>query len=253
MLILNLSAAFKVLHVHGEKSAEFLQGQLTNDVKQASNDALQWQAYCNRQGLIQSMFGLWGSGSDYYLLIAQDLVDITLVLLQKYGVFSKIQCCVLSPTVSLTLENQAEKNLVWTVQRFSSDELQLLWRSQFTEATLPDAFMMRLQFIQHGFPWLCEKTSNLFRPHDLNLPELGVVNFQKGCYPGQEIIARTQYRGKPKQKLIVRVEEGRKDFQPGQLLMEEGRQVGQVVDAITCASTTYITSAMSLKHENDAS
>ena len=89
-MILNVSTAFKILHLSGEKTAEFLQSQLTNDVKQCQPGMLQWQAYCNRQGLVQSIFGLWGVGQDYYILIAAEVLENTLSLLQKYAVFFKI-------------------------------------------------------------------------------------------------------------------------------------------------------------------
>jgi folate-binding protein YgfZ len=250
MTTLNLTQTLSVIHVQGEKTADFLQSQLTNDVRQASEDTLQWQAYCNRQGLVQSIFALWGKQNDFYLLLAKDLAAVTLSLLQKYGVFAKIRCEVLSPEIILQLEAQSEKNLQWKIKEFNAQQLMLVWPSHF--ATMPaigsDDLLLRFQLMQHQFPWLCQKTIDLFRPHDLHLPELSIVNFQKGCYPGQEIIARTHYRGKPKQSFFVYQEGGVQDIQPGQLFQEGDQQVGQVVDAIIGENTTYISAVLLLSY-----
>ncbi|MCD6047940.1 MAG: hypothetical protein K0S08_1587 [Gammaproteobacteria bacterium] len=250
MTVLNLAQTFSVIHVQGEKTADFLQSQLTNDVRQASNDSLQWQAYCNRQGLVQSIFALWGKQNDFYLLVAKDLVPVTLDLLKKYGVFARIRCEVLSPEIVLQLDAQSEKNLQWKIKAFNAQQLMLVWPSHFTvmPALASDELMLRFQFMQHQFPWLCQKTMDLFRPHDLHLPELSIVNFQKGCYPGQEIIARTHYRGKPKQSFFVYQEAGIKDVQPGQALLEGDQQVGQVVDAVASANTTYMSAVLLLSY-----
>jgi folate-binding protein YgfZ len=246
MATLNLQSCFKVLHIMGEKAFSFVQNQFTNDVRQASTHRLQWQAYCDRQGLVQSIFGLWGKEDHFYLLMSVDLLENTQKLLEKYGVFSKIHFQVLSPAIHLTLENQAEKNLQWEIKEFNQTKLHLCWKSWFDPQTSSseDLIILRQAFIQHGFPWLSEKTVQLFRPHDLNLPTLGIVNFKKGCYPGQEIIARMQYRGKPKYGLHCLNIEGAQDFQPAQAIMEGERQIGTVVDSVKMANRIYLSAVL---------
>lgn len=248
--MLDLSSSFNILHLSGEKTTDFLQSQLTNDVRQIQSGQSQWQAYCNRLGLVQSLFLLWGAGQDYYILIAADLLENTLALLKKFAAFSRVQVAVLPISdISLQVERQNEKNLTWEVKSFSENQLHLAWKSNFDcdlllEQTVSSNQQLRALLISHRFPWLTHATMNLFRPHDINLPELGLISFTKGCFPGQEVIARTQYRGKPKQGLYTFRLDGERDYVPGQVLMQDERQVGQVVDAVFLNDTTYLSAVL---------
>src|SRR3989338_8200941 len=251
-MILNVSAAFKILHLSGEKTAEFLQSQLTNDVKQCQPGMLQWQAYCNRQGLVQSIFGLWGVGQDYYILIAAEVLENTLSLLQKYAVFSRVKIFVLEGTeIVLTLLHQTEKNLNLAIENFSEKKLQLIWRSCFDSlfhaSVMPqeDMLFLRRLLIHHHFPWLSQTTINVFRPHDINLPELHIINFKKGCFPGQEIIARMHYRGTPKQGLYIFQLPHLPAYSPGQILMKDDKHIGQIVDVVCLNNRTYLSAVLS--------
>ena len=66
---------------------------------------------------------------------------------------------------------------------------------------LQDEVIWQLALINHGIPTIMPETSEVFTAHDLNLPELQAVSFKKGCYTGQEIVARMQYKAKLKQHL----------------------------------------------------
>ena len=247
MKLLNLSSHFTALQVSGEKSTEFLQSQFTNDVKQIVEGQLQWQAYCNRQGLVQSIFGLWREANDYYLLIANDLFQKTENLLQKYAAFSKVNLQIL-PLNKITLEllSATEKNIYWAIQSFDQQHLQLNWHSDYCE-TDDDFIILRAALIEHRFPWLCASTSDCFRPHEINLHELEIINFKKGCFPGQEIIARMHYRGKAKQGLYIFQLAGRRDFLPGQIIYNEEQQIGQIIDSVYLKDQTVL--SMVLQHE----
>ncbi len=154
-----------IIKISGIDAKKFLQGQITIDVTQLAEDMPKLAAHCNPQGRIISLFYIVLHQNDYYLFLPPDLAPIALQTLKKYAVFFKT-----------TLE--------------------------YTETIFPDINIpTQLTAITTGIPTIYSNTSAVFLPHELNLPELNAVSFDKGCYTGQEIIARMQYRGKLKKHL----------------------------------------------------
>ncbi len=151
-----------LLKVSGPDAEKLLQGQLTCDVTKTPCLG----AHCNPQGRVISLFWLFTEGCDFYLKMPKTLLPIALKALQKYAVFFK---------VSLEINDSLEAS--------GSDEEWKLFN------------------IVSNIPTIYPESSEKFLPHDLNLPELGGVSFDKGCYTGQEIIARMQYKAKLKNHL----------------------------------------------------
>jgi len=125
--------------------------------------------------------------------------------LKKYGAFAKIQISAQAiGEFQLTAQAQ-DSPLQWQAElHHLSLALPL---SAFVTSQGDNAAKWRAYWLEAGVPLLDQTTQGLFRPHDLNLPELNAVCFTKGCYPGQEIVARMHYRGKPKvhlQRLILK-------------------------------------------------
>ena len=87
--------------------------------------------------------------------------------------------------------------------------------------------------IRQGIPMLYPATSGRFPPQELNLDHLDAVSFTKGCYPGQEIIARLRYRGEVKRRLCHATTDNKTLLQPGAALVPEGeeRNIGTVVNS----------------------
>jgi len=153
------------LKVSGIDAKKLLQGQLTCDVDKLPPEG-SLGAHCNPQGRIISLFWLFRIDPDYYLQMPQSLVAIALKALQKYAVFYQV-----------TLSDVSE-----------APEMPFKPTDKYTD-------------ILSTIPAIYPETSEKFLPHDLNLPLLGAVSFDKGCYTGQEIIARMQYLGKSKNHL----------------------------------------------------
>jgi tRNA-modifying protein YgfZ len=151
-----------LIAVSGPDAEKFLQGQLTCDVREAGSEPVLLGAYCNSQGRVQATFRLSQQNSTYYLQLPLSMVQPTLTLLQKYALFSK---------VSLSTENPP----------------------------LPSG--TELETILAGIPMILPETVGLFTPHMLDYDRLGAISFKKGCYMGQEIVARTHYLGQAKQHL----------------------------------------------------
>lgn len=163
-----------LIQIQGPEAEKFLQGQLTCDLTQSSDKQLMLGAHCNIKGRIESLFQIFKQDSSFYLLLPRSIASHALATLKKYSIFSK--------------------NLELTLLDFDST---------LVPVTLPEGFdAWRLAQIQQGLPTLFPETIGKFLPHDLNLPQLGAVSFNKGCYLGQEIVARMQHLGKPKRHMI---------------------------------------------------
>ena len=156
-----------LLSVAGVQAKKFLQGQLTCNLDEVTSSKASLSAHCNPQGRVISFFRIFLHNDQYYLQMPRELIPIAKQALQKYAVFFKVALMDVS------------------------DEL-----TGMNIATRPPSMD-----ISEGIPAIYPETSEKFLPHDLNLPQLGAVSFNKGCYTGQEIIARMQYRGKLKNHL----------------------------------------------------
>lgn len=154
------------LIVSGSQSKELLQGQLTCDVTKLSEGKPSFGAHCNRQGKVISLFQIALQDDRYCLYMPPELVPTALAALNKYAVFYK----------GISLINASDSS-----------------------TRLPSP----LDAIRQGIPALYPDTSEQFFAHELDLPALNAVSFDKGCYTGQEIIARMHYRGKAKTRLYL--------------------------------------------------
>lgn len=185
--------------VTGPQAMTFLQGQLTCDVKNCPTLG----GYCNTQGRLISIFHLLKNETSeqdtYYLLCPLEILDSTLKTLKKYAMFSKV-----------TLSNITEHLEVQTPSDLNH------WKTLDILARIPQ---------------LTDKTQGLFLPHHVNLPQLGGVNFKKGCYLGQEIIARMEYRSKIKKHLaILELSEPTDTLEAGSPIYSESEEpVGHIV------------------------
>lgn len=153
------------ISVSGADACKFLQGQLTCDVATLEDGRYTLGAYCNIKGKVDSLFYLVRNSNTYFIYLNPALAPATLSELKKYAVFSKV-----------ALE-MCDKSLLPELDKTDEQEILAL------------------------IPKLYPATVGMFFPHDLNLPELNAVSFTKGCYRGQEIVARMQHRGKLKRHM----------------------------------------------------
>ncbi len=225
-------SAFHGLKVSGEDAQQFLQGQLTNDVTALSTNKAQLTACCTHKGRIVGLFYLLLVGSDYFILLPRTMCDIVATHLNKYAIFSKVSIEALPDNIRMIGIQGSEANQ-YIQQHFGQvpeqnysvihqAELSLIaipghlprylcigpysccqdfWQ-KIANPQLAASTAWHLLDIHAGMPQIFPATSEKFTPHMINLPELEGVSFNKGCYTGQEIIARTQYLGKAKQHLI---------------------------------------------------
>lgn len=195
-----------LLCVEGVDSKKFLQGQLTCNLDEMISKKLQLGAHCNPQGRIISLFHIFLQDDKYFLLMPLELIPIAIAALKKYAVFFKVN-----------LTDAQDKEIIQQI--------------------IPSEIEWKKQNIQQKIPAIYPETSEKFLPHEVNLPELNGVSFNKGCYTGQEIIARMQYKGKLKTHLYL----GKTQHPPtrGAEIYSTKGPTGNVVDYIDLGYNNY--------------
>ncbi|MDQ0705468.1 folate-binding protein YgfZ [Pseudomonas sp. W3I7] len=217
-----------VLAVRGSDAAKFLQGQLTCNLNYLSNTQASLGARCTQKGRMQSSFRILLQGDGVLLAMATELLEPQLADLKKYAVFSKSKLTDESAAwarfglsnadqtlATFGLELPADTDSVVRTDtliaiRVSANRAELWVPAEHAE-TVGQQLASQLQQadlnawllgqIRAGIGQVMPQTRELFIPQMLNLQAVGAVSFKKGCYTGQEIVARMQYLGKLKRRL----------------------------------------------------
>ncbi|MFC6301257.1 folate-binding protein [Pseudomonas sp. CCM 7893] len=217
-----------VLAVRGADAAKFLQGQLTCNLNYLSDTQASLGARCTQKGRMQSSFRILLQGDGVLLAMASELLEPQLADLKKYAVFSKSKLTdesaawvrfglsdADSALLGLGLELPPETDSVARTDeliaiRVSPGRTEL-WAPATQAETVRSQLAAHLKEgdlnqwllgqIRAGIGQVMAQTRELFIPQMLNLQAVGGVSFKKGCYTGQEIVARMQYLGKLKRRL----------------------------------------------------
>ncbi|WP_019520729.1 CAF17-like 4Fe-4S cluster assembly/insertion protein YgfZ [Faucicola boevrei] len=157
-------------------TAKFLQGQLTANVAKITDTFLP-TAICNLKGRVQ--FGLWLKQCEngYHIVLSSDLAEDFANHVKKYGAFSKVE---------LAEKYEIFPTVVDNFPTFSTD---------IADKNVEDWQKIS---IEQGNYWLSKDSSELFQPQELRLHQRGGVDYDKGCYLGQEIVARLWFKASPK-------------------------------------------------------
>lgn len=209
-----------VLELTGEDAQAFLQSQVPSDVRQLNAEKAQLSGWCTAKGRLLTTFVLWPIDNGYRLILASDVADAIAKRLKMFVLRLKVQITRLDdPVVGLLNPPAALGALTLpteTWQMRQADGVTAI-RLDPTRALLTGTQAALATFsagvqsgpleawhradIEQGFPLVTQATSEHFVPQMVNLDKLGGVSFKKGCYPGQEIVARTHYLGKIKRHL----------------------------------------------------
>lgn len=215
---------FGFLRVSGRDAVKFLQGYTTCDLEKLDEASVQMGAICNIQGRMLSSFLVIKDGQDLLLRLSASLIPATIDFLSKYIVFSKAQLSNMSDSLACYgLLDEPASDI--SVQRHSDGlTLQLGERTEcwFTKPAMPegnvtdDTAAWRQAEISAGIVWVDEHSTEAFLPQMFSYHTLDAIDFTKGCYLGQEIVARMQYRGELKRQLhrlpVVISREGGEDI-----------------------------------------
>ena len=173
--------AFSSFTLIGVEALKFLQGQVTVNAEAMAENVSQYTAICDLKGRIH--FGLWlkkRNPEEFEIVTTQDQAEEFAKHIKKYGAFSKMKLEQVG-TVFPTLNG--------TTTDFSDSET--------------DISAWEISAIQHGQAYINQAIEGLFQPQELRLHQRNGVNYDKGCYLGQEVIARLWFKAKPKAWLHV--------------------------------------------------
>lgn len=218
-----------VIQASGADAQAFLQGQLSNDIRELADSRFQISAYCNPKGRMLAQFFVIPDGDSFLLLLPRELLTATLQRLKMFVLRSQVSledvseqriCLGLSnvdrqllgdpvlPDVDYQLAGKPgvlAGKVPAPVARYllvtTSAEAPAVWRALSANCRQAGAAVWHWLDIQAGLPSVWLQTREEFVPQMLNLELINGVNFKKGCYPGQEIVARMHYLGKPKRRM----------------------------------------------------
>ncbi len=187
-----------LLKLSGGDTQTFLQGQFSNDINLLEEGLIQINAYCQHQGKMIALIWVMKKSDNYYLSFPSDLADIITKRLTMFKMMSDV-----------TIENVSDQIIQLGVidenfeGAFKLNDQQSVALVESTESIeLGDANEWELACIVNDIPEISLATTEKFVPQLLNLDinEVG-VSFTKGCYPGQEVVARLHYLGKSKRRM----------------------------------------------------
>jgi folate-binding protein YgfZ len=180
--------SISTLKVTGQDAAEFLQGQLTNDMRRLEEDPEMLAAWCNPKGRVIWFGTVWPIESGFGLSVLSEIAEDVVRRLTLFRFRAKV-------------------------------EFEIVDEGQ----TVDPAFL-----VEHGYPYIGAVQSEQFTPHMLNLDQLAAISLDKGCYTGQEIVARTHYKGATKRR--ARRFEASGPVVEGSKVQLDGRDVGDVLN-----------------------
>jgi len=261
----------------GPQATEYLQGQVTVDVEKLHENVARIGAHCDFKGKTWSVFTALRSNDFYYLIMRKSALEKSLAEFKKYGVFSKVDIQQSVPELSFfgisgnaivsTLKSLFadlnEQHLSVLSNEFGSaiclnistpryilalnaDGLALF--SKLTNvATYQDESHWEAMDIVDGIPYIESQTSNEFVPQMLNLQSVGGIDFDKGCYMGQETIARTKFLGRNKKASYILIHQGidaSRELKPGDALEKQAgenwRSGGKVLQSAVLNDATLL-------------
>lgn len=257
---------YGLIECYGDDAGDFLQGQLTNDIRNVSPHHSQMSAYCTPKGRMLSNFRIFKRDETFYLRLPRPLLENTLKRLKMFILMSRLTMEDASDSlvrIGLSGPDAGEqlKPLItelpaaiddvsqtpdYTVIRLAGPHeryeiygelkpMKSLWSHLDVQAAPVGAGPWEMLDILAGIPTVLPQTSEAFVPQMANLQLLNGVSFQKGCYSGQEIIARMQYLGKLKRRMYrVHVDTG-EPVNPGDKLFASGSSSGQGTGQIVTA------------------
>ena len=245
------------IKVAGTDAEKFLQGQFSNDISSIKEDSYQFSSYSTNQGKVISLLRIIKDQDSFLLLLTTDISEYFMSKLSMYVLMSKVEIEImsnykvygLSGTASTeTIKNNNYENSVFekedcyilnnTSERVSSaivihksnDKLDSLPRF-FTSMSFSSLEFNtnKLADMMRGFLRIDMTTKEKYIPQVLNMEILNGISYKKGCYTGQEIVARTHYLGKIK-KRIFSIETESESMKYGDVIHNvDSESIGEVI------------------------
>jgi folate-binding protein YgfZ len=190
-----------LVSISGSDAEDFLQNQFSNDISKLDDSSVQFNAYCQHQGKIIALFWVMRFENGFLLSFPIDLLDTVISRLQMFVIMSDVIIeDVTNNFIQVGLINEIDNKGYLINEKMS---LSVQSEKNDIEATTNNQDEWVKACIESRIPEVFLSTSEKLVPQMLNLDidEFG-VNFSKGCYPGQEVVARLHYLGEAKRRLF---------------------------------------------------
>ncbi len=262
---------FGTLRVSGEEAQSFLQNLLSNDIREVSTTRAQLSSFNTAKGRMLATMLIWRDGDDYLMQLPRPLAEAIRKKLSMYVLRAKVKITDASDEIiSLGLSGASAQEILreqfgelpqqqlgltriapGSVMKIDDTRLQINTTAQHAPA-LWERLSRHVQTvgsgcwdwlnIRSGIPIILPQTQEQFVAQMVNFDLIGGVNFKKGCYPGQEIVARMQYLGKLKRRTYLAHLNSSDTPQAGDELFSadmEGQASGMIVNAAPAPSGGY--------------
>ncbi len=249
---------YSTIKVEGDDRIQFLQGQLTQDINLIALDKALFAGFCNPKGRVLAFILCYINQASIHIQIDNSVEESFLKRLKMYILRSKVSMDLLGDQFTclgfmgskalLKQGIQPPKNYLDIVRSHdvmimhagkNTERYQLMGDTSkvksFMQLNLPEYTFMSIESwnnlnILDGVPDIYPTTQEAFIPQSLNMDLIDGINFKKGCYTGQEIVARTHYLGRVKRRMYRAFIESQDTLTPGdQILNEKKEAMGQLV------------------------
>lgn len=222
-----------LIRVAGEDTVTFLHNLLTNDINGLLPGELRRAGFCTPKGRLLADFLIWRDQQDFFLLLPKDILPGMLKKLTMYVLRAKVKLVDVSLNYSfIGISGSNESDFFGHQTLFPSvglssvidgvvllglptagvprclavvpqSQIESVWQKLASQSTVVGHEAWALLDVLSGNPQIVTQTQEAFIPQMINYQQVGGLNFKKGCYPGQEIVARTQYLGKIKRRMFM--------------------------------------------------
>ena len=245
--------------VSGSEAVTYLQGQLSFDMMKLTPGRVELASCNSAQGRVQALLWMLAREDGIVLLLSSALVDSTVARLRKYTLRSKVKIepardrfivCGAASEIDMDERAHIQQGDV-SIVRWPGNARSLVLAPGSTTTVMDEPFARQwhLEDIRAGLPQLWPETHEAFVAQMLNVDLLGGISFEKGCYTGQEIIARTHFRGTVKRRML-RFRSAGPAPRPGTRLLNDGSHAGDVVDAEQTSDGCELLAVVSLTHRD---
>jgi folate-binding protein YgfZ len=244
--------------VTGADARAYLQGQLTADLDTLNANRLQLACCNSPQGRVQAVFWMMLRGDGIALVLPASMVEATLLRLRKYVLRAKAKieaAPYLQVAVAPRSALPADVSLADDISHREIDGVSYFTLPGVDDVLLLGAFAApvdaageqrwHLSCVRAGLPQVYPETHEAFVAQMLNIDLLGGINFEKGCYTGQEIIARAHFRGTVKRRMFLFHSSASVPL-PGTRVLSGEQHAGDVVDAVATADGCDVLAVISL-------
>jgi len=252
--LITIIPGFSLLHVSGSDAVSFLHAQLTCEVETLADGTGGTAAWCNPKGRVISTFLVYRLNDEFFLLLPSVLRDYVIRRLNMFILRADVRICDFTEDRSLLgVRDHSENSQIFNITKLNerlhlfqpdveaerclivdkNEVLQKVWTDLARSFKPVDSRCWNLLDIKAGISWLNTKTTEQFLPQELNLEETGGLSFGKGCYPGQEVVARVHYRGQVKRRLYHAFADSRAEPAVGMKIRDDnGKSAGTVVSTV---------------------